>query len=161
MTSQPSPSLPATGRLLALDVGDKRIGAAVCDDRQLLASPLLVLERRSNAEDWTRLAKMAAEQRVVGLLVGHPLNADGSAGPQALQTARYAARVAAALALPWLLWDEYGSSQEAARRLAHTSRRRRQAPLDAAAAAVILQDYLDSQAHLPTVVIAPPYEQVF
>jgi putative transcription antitermination factor YqgF len=73
------------------------------------------------------------------------LNADGSAGPQARQAARYAARVASALALPLLLWDEYGSSQEAAARLAHAPKRRRQTHVDAEAAAVILQDYLDTR----------------
>jgi putative Holliday junction resolvase len=137
--------LPSAGRLMALDVGDKRVGVAVCDELQTLASPLAVLERRSRAEDLARLGRLATEQRVVGIVVGHPLNADGSAGPQAQQAARYAARVAIALALPLLLWDEYGSSQEAAARLAHAPRRRRQAPLDAEAAAVILQDYLDTQ----------------
>ncbi|MEI2692703.1 MAG: Holliday junction resolvase RuvX [Anaerolineae bacterium] len=135
--------LPPTGRLLALDIGEKRLGVAVCDERQSLASPLLVLVRRSKAEDLARLTRLAQEQNVAGLVAGHPLNADGSAGPQAQQTARYAARVASALALPLLLWDEHGSSQEAAARLAHAPKRRRQAPLDAEAAAVILQDYLD------------------
>jgi putative holliday junction resolvase len=138
-------ALPAQGRLLALDVGEKRVGVAACDEMQTLASPLAVLERRSRAEDLARLGRLAQEQRVVGLVVGHPLNADGSAGSQAQQTARYGQRVATALALPLLLWDEFGSSQEAARRLAHASRRRRQAHLDAEAAAVILQDYLDSR----------------
>lgn len=144
MTEQTLAALPA-GRLMALDVGDKRVGVAVCDELQTLASPLTVLERRSRAEDLARLGRLATEQRVVALVVGHPLNADGSAGGQAQQAARYAVRVATALALPLLLWDEYGSSQEAAARLAHASRRRRQAPLDAEAAAVILQDYLDTQ----------------
>jgi putative Holliday junction resolvase len=139
-----SAPLPLVGRLMALDVGDKRVGVAVCDALQTLASPLAVLERRSRAEDLARLDRLAAEQGVVGLVAGHPLNADGSAGPQAHQAARYAARVATVLALPLLLWDEYGSSQEAAARLAHAPRRRRQAPLDAEAAAVILQDYLDA-----------------
>ena len=136
--------LPSVGRLMALDVGDKRVGVAVCDQLQTLASPLAVLERRSRAEDLARLGRLATEQGVVGLVAGHPLNADGSAGPQAQQAARYAARVATALALPLLLWDEYGSSQEAAARLVHAPRRRRRAPLDAEAAAVILQDYLDT-----------------
>ncbi len=144
MTEQALAALPV-GRLMALDVGDKRVGVAVCDEMQTLASPLTVLERRSRAEDLARLGRLAVEQRVVGLVAGHPLNADGSAGPQAQQAARYAARVATSLALPLLLWDEYGSSQEAAARLAHASRRRRRAPLDAEAAAVILQDYLDTQ----------------
>jgi putative holliday junction resolvase len=137
--------LPQAGRLLALDIGEKRVGVAVCDEMQTLASPLSVLERRSRAEDLARLGRLAVEQGVVGLVAGHPLNADGSAGPQAQQAARYAARVAASLDLPLLLWDEYGSSQEAAARLAHAPRRRRQSALDAEAAAVILQDYLDTR----------------
>lgn len=144
-TASHAQTLPTTGRLLALDVGDKRVGVAVCDELQTLASPLAVLERRSRAEDMERLARLASEQRVVGVVVGHPLNADSSAGPQAQHAARYGQRVASALQLPWRLWDEYGSSQEAAQRLAHASRRRRQAPLDAEAAAVILQDYLDNR----------------
>lgn len=140
----PPNALPSAGRLLALDVGDKRVGVAVCDELQTLASPLAVLERRTKADDLQRLARLAGEQSAVGLVAGHPLNADGSAGVQARQAARYAARVASSLALPLVLWDEYGSSQEAAARLAHAPKRRRQAALDAEAAAVILQDYLDT-----------------
>lgn len=141
----PPNALPPAGRLLAVDVGEKRVGVAVCDAMQTLASPLAVLERRSKAEDLQRLARLAAEQGVVGLVAGHPLNADGSAGPQARQAARYAARVASTLALPLVLWDEYGSSQEAAARLVHAPKRRRQMHVDAEAAAVILQDYLDTR----------------
>lgn len=139
----PVNELPTTGRLLALDVGERRVGVAVCDERQVLATPLLVLERRSRTEDQVRLQHIVKEQQTVALVIGYPLNADGSAGPQAQQAARYGARLANALALPWRLWDEYGSSQEAAERLAHAPRRRRQMALDAEAAAVILQDYLE------------------
>ena len=135
--------LPNSGRLLALDVGEKRLGLAVCDEMQTLASPLMVLVRRSKDEDAERLRRVVGEQVAVGLVVGHPLNADGSAGKQARQAARYGHRLANAVGLPVVLWDEYGSSQEAAERLAHTSKSRRRAPLDAEAAAVILQDYLD------------------
>lgn len=151
-------ALPASGRLMALDVGDKRVGLAVCDEMQTLATPLTVLVRRSRAEDMERLARLASEQRVVGLLVGHPLNADSSAGVQAQQAARYGQRVANALRLPWQLWDEYGSSQEAAQRLLHASRRRRQAPLDAEAAAVILQDYLDAHGQRQRTMLTDFYE---
>lgn len=135
--------LPSHGRLMAFDYGEKRLGVAVCDELQTLASPLTVLQRRSFAEDVDRLRVMAAEQRTVGLVVGHPLNADGSAGPQARQAARYGHRVANALGLPVALWDEYGSSEEAARRLAHAPKSRRSAAIDAEAAAVILQEYLE------------------
>ncbi len=108
-----------------------------------LASPMTVLARRSLDEDVERLGRLAAEQRATGLVIGHPLNADGTAGSQARQAARYGHRLANALGLPVVLWDEHGSSQEAAQRLAHASKSRRRAPLDAEAAAVILQDYLD------------------
>ena len=139
-------NLPCSGRLLAVDVGEKRLGVAVCDEMQTLASPLMVLVRRSKEEDVERFRRVVAEQVAVGLVAGHPLNADGSAGSQARQAARYGHRLANAVGLPIMLWDEYGSSQEAAERLAHASKSRRRAPLDAEAAAVILQEYLDRTA---------------
>lgn len=150
----PTVALPPAGRLLALDVGEKRVGVAVCDEMQTLATPLTVLQRRSKAEDLERLARLAGEQRIVGLVAGHPLNADGSAGPQAQQAERYARRVAGSLALPLALWDEYGSSQEAAARLAHAPKQRRRMALDAEAAAVILQSYLDRNRQM----LSPSYD---
>ncbi|MEA3338022.1 MAG: Holliday junction resolvase RuvX [Chloroflexota bacterium] len=128
---------------MAIDTGERRVGVAICDARQVLATPLSVLTRRSKAEDFQRLGHIARENEIVGLLVGLPLNADGSAGTQARQAARYGHRLASSLALPVILWDEYGSSQEAARRLAVTGRRSNRAHIDAEAAAIILQDYLN------------------
>jgi putative Holliday junction resolvase len=138
-------ALPGQGRLLAIDAGERRVGVAVCDELQTLATPLAVMSRRSRAEDFGRLARLAQEQQVVGLVVGHPLDADGTAGPQAQKAARYGHRLAGALSLPVQLWDEHGSSQEAARRLVEAGKRRQGEPLDAEAAAVILQDYLDTR----------------
>jgi putative Holliday junction resolvase len=139
-------------RLLALDVGDRRVGVAVSDETGLLATPLLVLHRRSKVDDFARIARLAREQRVSGLVVGHPLNADGSPGPQAQRIERYAAALAEALLaegldLPLTLWDEYGSTQRAQEAMIAAGRkaRDRQARIDAVAAAVILQDYLDRQ----------------
>lgn len=140
-----SPLLPDSGCLLGLDVGERRVGVAVSDATQLLATPLLVLHRSSRQEDFQRLARVAVERQAVGLVVGHPLNADGSEGPQGRTVARYARRLAVALRLPLVLWDEYGSTQAAEERLAHAGRRRARLSLDAAAAAVILQDYLNQQ----------------
>jgi putative Holliday junction resolvase len=94
--------MPPTGRLLALDVGERRIGVAVCDETQLLASPLAVISRGSRAEDFERLRRMIDEQRAVALVVGHPLNADDSEGPQGRRVAHYADRLAATLQLPLL-----------------------------------------------------------
>lgn len=140
-----APDIPPAGRLLGLDVGERRIGVAVCDETQLLARPLAVINRGSRAEDFDRLLRVIDEHEAVALVVGHPLNADDSEGPQGRRVANYARRLAATLKLPLLLWDEHGSTQEAARRLAHVRRSRRQTPLDAEAAAVILQDYLDQR----------------
>ena len=131
------------GRCLALDVGERRVGLAVCDEEGLLATPLGVLERRGAALDGPRLAATAREQRAVRLVIGLPRTLAGEIGPQARRVQRWAERVAAPLGLPLAYWDERYSTQEAAARLAER-RGRRAPPLDAVAAAVILQDYLDN-----------------
>ncbi len=139
-------------RLLALDVGERRIGVAVSDESGLLATPLTVIRRASKAEDFSRIAALVREQAVGGLVVGHPLNDDGSAGPQARRIERYAAALADALRaegldLPLTFWDESLSTQRAQEAMiaAGQRARKRQRRLDAVAAAVILQDYLDEQ----------------
>ena len=139
-------------RLLALDVGDRRIGVAVSDLAGLLATPMEVIRRSSKEKDFSRIACLVRELGAGKLVVGHPLNADGSAGPQALRVERYAAALADALELaeqtvPVVLWDEYGSTQRAQALMIGAGRRAkdRRQRLDAAAAAVILQDYLDQQ----------------
>lgn len=134
--------LPQQGRLMAIDAGERRVGLALSDETQTLARPLAVIKRRSRAEDFSQIGHLVQEHDVVGLVVGHPLHADGSAGPQARRSARYGHRLASALGLPVVLRDEYGSSKEAAR-LRQAGRRPNDSPLDAEAAAVILQAYLD------------------
>ncbi|MGD8903459.1 MAG: Holliday junction resolvase RuvX [Anaerolineae bacterium] len=137
-------------RSLALDVGDRRVGVAVSDEAGLLATPLTVIRRTSKADDFRKVARLVREQRAERLVVGHPLNADGSAGPQARRVARYAAALSEALKLDGLslrviMWDEYGSTQRAQQLMIGAGRgaRHRKQLIDAAAAAVILQDYLD------------------
>ena len=139
-------------KLLALDVGDRRIGVAVSDLAGLLATPMEVIRRSSKEKDFSRIACLVRELGAGKLVVGHPLNADGSAGPQALRVERYAAALSEALELagltvPVVLWDEYGSTQRAQALMIGAGRRAkdRRQRLDAAAAAVILQDYLDQQ----------------
>lgn len=138
--------LPA-GRLLALDVGERRIGVAVGDAPGWLVRPLMVIERTSRAQDFARIGQVVAEQGAVGIVVGYPLNDDGSAGPQAQHTVRYARRLAQAVPVPVMLWDERLSTFEADD-LRHDARRvaknRHPAAQDAVAAAVILQGYLDA-----------------
>ena len=139
-------------RCLALDLGERRIGVAVSDASNLLASPLEVIHRRSKMEDYARIAALCALHQVDVVVVGLPLNADDSAGPRARRVERYAAALQEFLQAQGVhaglrLWDEHGSTlqaQEALRAAGRSSRNRRER-LDAVAAAVILQDYLDAR----------------
>jgi putative Holliday junction resolvase len=142
-------------RLLALDVGDRRVGVAVSDAAGLIATPLTVIRRTSKADDFCRLATLLREQGAEKLVVGHPLNADGSAGPQARRVERYAAAMSEALeaeglSVPIILWNEHGSTLRAQELMidAGRSAKNRRQRIDAAAAAVILQDFLDEQQSL-------------
>jgi putative Holliday junction resolvase len=137
-------------RILALDVGEKRIGVAVSDELHVLARPLKTLAHSSLADDVSALAVLLAEYAVETLVVGFPRSLSGEEGPQALRVKRYAHKLAAALPVPVVLWDERYSTVQAVHRLAEAGRRRRNARgdksrIDAAAAAVILQDYLDAK----------------
>jgi putative Holliday junction resolvase len=134
----------AAGRCLALDVGDRRTGVAV---GERLARPLLTLKRRSKVEDWQAIARLVREQKVDTLVVGKPLNMDGSEGFAAQRVVRYAQRLVAALTemgleVRLVFWDERLSTVEAQELLRAGSGKGRTG-VDAAAAAVILQGYLD------------------
>lgn len=137
--------------LLALDVGERRIGVAVSNTSRMIASPLEVIRRRSKAEDYARIAELCLAQQAEVLVVGHPLNADDSEGPQARRIERYVAGLSEALQASGVqiavrLWDEHGSTQRAQEALLAAGRRARvrRERIDSAAAAVILQDYLDA-----------------
>jgi putative Holliday junction resolvase len=139
-------------KLLALDVGDRRIGVAASDATGLIATPLAVIRRASKAEDCRKIARLIREQGAQGLVIGHPVNRDGSAGSQARRVERYVAALVEALRaegldVPAVLWDERMSTQRAQEAMIAAGRkaRHRQGWVDAAAAAVILQDYLDEQ----------------
>ncbi len=128
--------LPA-GRLLALDLGQARTGVASCDEAGMLGSPLTTLWRRATrAEDFAEIAQWAARERAVGVLVGMPVD---DAGAQARWVRRYAGRLAGALAVPVAFWDESLSTADALQLLAAG---RGRTAIDAAAAAVLLNDFL-------------------
>ncbi len=135
--------MPA-GRSLGLDVGERRVGVALSDEEGWLAAPLEVIVRRERERDFQRLAELARRHSVARVVVGLPRTLAGEIGPQARRVQRWAGRLQQHLAVPVVYWDERYSTAEAMRRLAETSPRRRP-PLDAAAAAVILQDYLDAE----------------
>ncbi len=134
------------GRVMALDVGDRRIGVAVSDPSCTLASPLTVVYRRSRRKDVEAIVRLASDEGAVRLVVGLPLDSRGGRGEQALKAIAYARRLAAALPIPVVLWDERLSTGDAEDLLldAGRSSRYRRERIDAAAAAVILQDYLDA-----------------
>jgi putative Holliday junction resolvase len=111
-----------------------------------------VIHRTSKVDDFARIARLVREHGAEGLVVGHPLNADGSVGPQARRVERYTAALAESLEaegleLSVLLWDEHLSTRRAQEAMIAAGRKRkdRQLRIDAVAAAVILQDYLDGQ----------------
>ncbi|MBN1579587.1 MAG: Holliday junction resolvase RuvX [Anaerolineae bacterium] len=136
-------------RCLALDVGEKRTGVAV---GEMLARPLVTLKRRSKAQDFSAIASLVREHHVDTLVVGLPMNMDGSTGFQAQRVTRYAERMKAALAdmglnVDLVFWDERLTTEQADETMAelgHTLQDRERR-IDAVAAAVILQSYLDSQ----------------
>jgi putative Holliday junction resolvase len=133
------------GRLLGIDHGNKRIGVAVSDATGLIARELLVLKRRTRAEDFTTIARIAAEQQAAGIVVGLPANLDLPEGVHnhAETVRRWAAELGAATPLPVVLWDEQMTSADA-KDLARHKRRRWDEPIDDLAARLILQSYLDA-----------------
>jgi putative Holliday junction resolvase len=136
------------GVLLALDLGTQTIGTAFCDAGWRFASPGKTLKRGKFGADRQALGLLVQERGVKGVVIGLPLNMDGSEGPRAQSSRAYARNLAAALALPILLWDERWStaSAEGALIAQDMSRARRAERIDAAAAAVILQAAIDALA---------------
>jgi len=139
------PALPPGGRLLGLDVGEKTIGLAVSDPGLVVASPLVTLRRGKFTADAERLARLVAERRVGGLVVGLPVNMDGSEGPRCQSVRQFAANLLVRLDLPLAFWDERLSTAAVTRAMldADLSRRRRGEIVDQLAAAYILQGLLD------------------
>jgi putative Holliday junction resolvase len=133
------------GRLLGLDVGTKTIGTALCDAQWTIASAAELIKRTKFAADIKKLEALIVTQSVEGIVVGLPLNLDGSDSPRT-QSIRAFARNLAPLGRPVLLWDERWSTQAVTRALiaADTSRARRAELVDKMAAAYILQGAIDA-----------------
>ena len=139
-------ALPQGGALLGLDLGTQTIGTAFCDPGWMFASPGKTLKRGKFGADREALAALVAERSVQAIVIGLPINMDGSEGPRCQSSRAYARNVSAALALPILLWDERWSTASAERGLIDQdmSRAKRATRIDSAAAAVILQAALDA-----------------
>ena len=138
-------TLPMGGRLLGLDVGTKTIGAALCDAGWTIATPAELIMRAKFSVDMARIRDLAGKQNAVGIVIGLPLNLDGSESPRT-QSTRAFARNLEQLGLPILLWDERWSTQAVTRTLldADASRARRAELVDKMAAAYILQGAIDA-----------------
>jgi putative Holliday junction resolvase len=138
-------ALPMGGRLMGLDVGTKTIGVALCDAGWSIASPAELIVRTKFQADLDKLGRFAAAQGAKGVVIGLPLNLDGTDSPRT-QSTRAFARNAAPLGLPILLWDERWSTQAVTRTLldADASRARRAELVDKMAAAYILQGAIDA-----------------
>ena len=139
--------LPDGGVLMGLDPGTKTIGLALCDAGWRFASPATTVTRRKFRDDKAAIAALVAARQVRGLVIGLPLNMDGSDGPRT-QSARAMARNLADLGLPTLMWDERWSTVAAERAMIEQdmSRARRAERIDAHAAALILQGAIDALA---------------
>ena len=139
-------------KYISLDIGDRRVGVACGDAEVRIATPLEVIARGSIEQDTRTLAKIAHDYDVEQLIVGLPRNMDGTQGAQADAVIGYAEKVAQALHLPLTFWDERLSTVEATKRTHETGTRGKKSRrgLDAIAAAVILQDFLDSQSRATT-----------
>jgi putative Holliday junction resolvase len=137
-------ALPDGGRLLGLDVGTKTIGTALCDAGWSFASPAELIRRTKFTADKAVLAALAAAQSVKGIVVGLPLNLDGTDSPRT-QSTRAFARNIADLGLPILLWDERWSTQAVERQMIaeDLSRAKRAERVDKLAASYILQGAID------------------
>ena len=141
-------ALPATGALIGLDLGTRTIGLALSDTRRRIATPLFTIRRTKFTADAKQLLDAVTEHAVAGLVLGLPLNMDGSEGPRVQATRAFARNLARLTALPILFWDERLSTAAVTRTLidADASRKRRGEVVDKMAAAYILQGALDRMA---------------
>jgi putative Holliday junction resolvase len=135
----------ARGSLIGLDLGTKTIGVAVSDPDRKIATAVETIARKAFTADAQRLLALAAERAVVGIVLGLPINMDGSEGPRAQSTRAFARNLAKLTDMPIALWDERLSTAAVERTLieADVSRARRAAVIDQHAAMFILQGALD------------------
>ena len=141
--------LPRGQRLLGLDVGEKTIGLAVCDPSMTIASPEQTLRRGKRFRDDAALLKEVIERRGIGaLVIGLPINMDGSEGPRCQSMRQFAENVLSHMDIDIAFWDERLSTAAVTRTMldADLSRRRRAELVDKLAAAYILQGFLDAMA---------------
>ncbi|WP_435259082.1 Holliday junction resolvase RuvX [Thioclava sp. FR2] len=142
--------LPPYKAIAGLDLGDKTIGVAISDLRRGVATPIEVIRREKFTLDAAKLLALLQSREVAGIVLGLPLNMDGSEGPRVQSTRAFARNLEKLTPLPITFWDERLSTVAAERALleADTSRKRRKEVIDQVAASYILQGALDRMAHM-------------
>ncbi|MFT3690058.1 Holliday junction resolvase RuvX [Paenirhodobacter sp.] len=143
-------ALPRIGAVAGLDLGTKTIGVAVSDLRRQVASPLRTIRREKFTLDVAELLKIVAEREIAGLVLGLPMNMDGSEGPRCQSTRAFARNLEKLTPLPIAFWDERLSTVAAERAMleADLSRKKRAERIDNVAAGFILQGALDRLSYL-------------
>ncbi len=143
--ANPLSALPPSGKLLGLDLGTKTIGIAISDGMRYSATPLETIRRTKFTADAIRLDELIAENAAVGIVLGLPLNMDGSEGPRVQSTRAFARSLAQRIALPIVFWDERLSTSAVTRMMiqANVRRDKRAEVVDKLAASYILQGALD------------------
>lgn len=138
------------GRLAGLDYGTKTIGVSISDTMQTISTGLETIKRTKFKNDAARLLEIIEEHEIKALVIGLPLNMDGTEGPRVQSTKAFARNLANITSLPLIFWDERMSTQAAERALleADSSRKRRKEVIDKMAATYILQGALDRLAAL-------------
>ena len=137
---------PVSGRLLGIDAGERRVGLAVSDELQTIASPIPMITRGGKELD--DLRDIVATYNISGLVIGLPTGMSGREGPQASDVREFAEAIAPVLDLDVSYWDERLTSVQAERSLieAGHGRKRRRDLIDSVAAAIMLQSFLDARA---------------
>jgi putative Holliday junction resolvase len=135
------------GRVMALDLGEKRIGVAVSDELRLVAKSYAVVKRQSRREDFARYQQIIAEQKITLLVIGLPITLGGEEGEKAAWVRDYADDLRGLITIPITFWDESLTTVEAEASLRERGIRGKKAKdrVDAVAAAFILQNYLDAR----------------
>jgi putative Holliday junction resolvase len=148
--SQDAASIPSFQALMGLDLGTKTIGVAVSDGMQSVATPLETIKRRKFTQDAERILEIIKDRNIGAIILGLPLNMDGSEGPRVQSTRAFARNLERLTPLPITFWDERLSTVAAERALLEgdTSRKRRSEVIDHVAASYILQGVLDRLGHL-------------
>lgn len=145
MIEDPLSAIPDTGKILGLDLGTKTIGVALSDGMRYSATPLETIKRTKFTQDAERIQQLIAENQVVAIILGLPLNMDGTEGPRVQSTRAFARNLTPKVNLPIAFWDERLSTSAVTRMMieADLRRDRRAEVVDKLAASYILQGALD------------------